>query len=142
MQTGIIFKVNRHTTTAEVAKQSVIKSLLLYRQANNGVILQKKGMVNDLRKKHLVLTALLCLSAMAFAGCGQKDNADNAASSTPGPGASDDNVVNDIEDGVDDAVNDTKDVIDDAVDDAGDMVNDATGGNDDNPSDTGMENKD
>ena len=85
-------------------------------------------MVNDVRKKHLVLTALLCLSTMAFAGCGQKDNADNAASS--GPEATDGNMMQDIEDGVDDAVNDTKDAIDDAVDDAGDMVNDATGGND------------
>ena len=89
--------------------------------------LQKKGMVNDLRKKHLLLTALLCLSAMAFAGCGTKDDADNAASATPG--ATDGNVVDDIKDGVDDAVNDTENAIDDAVNDAEDMVNDATSGN-------------
>lgn len=96
-------------------------------------------MVNDVRKKHLVLTALLCLSAMAFAGCGQKDNNAGTGASS-GPEATDGNIVDDIEDGVDDAVDDTKDVIDDAVDDAGDMVNDATGGNDDGNSNDGTKN--
>ena len=92
-------------------------------------------MVSILKKKYYLLAALLCLSLFVFAGCGKKDNNDNAASESPATESSadpqqtdkDGDLMDDVGDGVDDAVNDAGDVINDAVDDAtgnGDYKND------------------
>ena len=91
-----------------------------------------------LKKKYYLLAALLCLSLFVFAGCGKKDNNDNAASESPATESSadpqqtdkDGDLMEDVGDGIDDAVNDAGDVINDAVDGTEDAVDDATGNGD------------
>ena len=87
-------------------------------------------MVSILKKKYYLLAALLCLSLFVFAGCGKKDNNDNAASESPQQTDKDGDLMDDVGDGVDDAVNDAGDVINDAVDGTEDAVDDATGNGD------------
>lgn len=84
--------------------------------------------MNVLKKKYLVLTAVLCLSAMVFAGCGNNKD-DNGASASPdaqetmAPEETDD-AMRDGED----ALDDTGDAAKDALDDAGDAARDAVDG--------------
>ena len=76
-------------------------------------------MVSILKKKYYLLAALLCLSLFVFAGCGKKDNNDNAASESPATESSadpqqtdkDDDLMDDVGDGVGngDYKNDKKD---------------------------------
>ena len=88
-------------------------------------------MVSILKKKYYLLAALLCLSLFVFAGCGKKDNNDNAASESPATESSADPQQTDKDgDLMDDAVNDAGDVINDAVDGTEDAVDDATGNGD------------
>ena len=71
-------------------------------------------MVSILKKKYYLLAALLCLSLFVFAGCGKKDNNDNAASESPATESSadpqqtdkDGDLMDDVGDGVEDAVDD------------------------------------
>lgn len=99
-------------------------------------------MVSKLKKKYLLLTAALCLSVAAFTGCGNKDtdtnpdgqvtdNPDAAGNETSSPDRTDDSLMDDVEDGVDDVIDDTEDAVDDAVNDTEDAIDDAAG--DDTP---------
>ena len=90
----------------------------------------KKGMVSELKKKHLLLTVALCLSAAAFTGCGNKDTDTNMGGQvTDNPDATDNSLMDDMENGVDDVIDGTEDAVDDAVNGTEDAIDDATGNN-------------
>lgn len=82
-------------------------------------------MVSDLKKKYLLLAAVICLSMPVFTGCGNKTN-DNGNQASASPSA-DDGLMNDVEDGVDDAVDGAQDAVDDVIDGTEDAVDDVTG---------------
>lgn len=88
-------------------------------------------MVKVLKKKYLLLTAVLCFSMMMFAGCGNnKDDKDANATGSPAaeesmsPDANDSSTDNPDRDG-ENALDEAGDATRDAVDDAGDAVRDA-----------------
>lgn len=92
------------------------------------IILEKKGMVNDLKKKYVLLAALCCLSLMVFVGCGNRDDAGKDSTASPSVEETTDSPDPTGSDALDDAKNGVDDVIDgaeDAVDDAADGVRDA-----------------
>lgn len=108
------FKIIRHTNLCKLFKY-------LFRTEI------QKGMVNDLKKKILVLVAVLTMSMAVFTGCGTDTNnavTDSGATEIPG----DDNAAKDAGDAVDDAVDGAGDAVKDAADGAGDAVKDVTDG--------------
>lgn len=98
-------------------------------------------MVKVLKKKYLLLTAVLSFSMMAFVGCGNRNNKDANATTSPAaeesmtPEATDNtthdpnrdggNALDETGDAARDAVDDTGDAVRDAVDDGGNAINDA-----------------
>ncbi len=92
-----------------------------------------------MRKRALVLGAVLALSAMTFVGCGSNDmnnSTTDQESSSPAvndgtgdqPQASDDgSITNDLENGADDVIDGAGDALRDAGDAAGDAVDDLDG---------------
>lgn len=101
-----------------------------------------------MRKKALVLSAVLALSAMTFVGCGNQDNNNSttdqestAPDTTDDTGIGNDSAaspagndnggaMDDLEDGAEDAIDGAGDAVDDAVDDL-DGSDDAGNGTDD-----------
>lgn len=94
-----------------------------------------------MKKARIILAALLCLSLLAFAGCGNSNNAgtDSGANNTVTEDNKD-SLTDDMADGAKDLVDDAEDTVDDLKDDAEDAAggkgNDANGRND-NISDDG-----
>lgn len=93
-------------------------------------------MVSELKKKHLLLTVALCLSVAAFTGCGNMDtdtNMDGQVTDNPdaasSPNATDNSLMDDMENGVDDVINGAEDAVDDAVDGTENALDDATDNN-------------
>lgn len=83
-------------------------------------------MVNVLKKKFLVLAAVLTLSMVVFTGCGSDTNNSVTDSETTEMPGNDD--ARDGGNAVDDAVDGAGDAVKDAVDGAGDAVKDVTDG--------------
>jgi len=109
---------------------------ILRKELAEGIILEKKGMVNDLKKKYVLFAMLCCLSLMVFAGCGNKqaDNKDSTASPSAGestnmPDSTGSDALDDVENGVDDVIDGAEDAVDDAADGVKDATDDATGNN-------------
>lgn len=102
-----------------------------------------KGMVKVLRKKILVLAAVLTFSLGLMTGCGAKDSNNSATSPSesadtveetpdvtdlPEATASDDNVLDDTVDGAGNMLDDAGDVVKDAGDTVNDAVDDTVNG--------------
>ncbi len=109
---------------------------ILRKELAERIILEKKGMVNDLKKKYVLFAMLSCLSLMVFAGCGNKsdDNKDSTVSpsvedSTQMPDPTGSDALDDVENGVDDVIDGAEDAVDDATDGVKDATDDATGNN-------------
>lgn len=101
-----------------------------------------------MRKKALVLGAVLALSAMTFVGCGSNDmnnSTTDQESASPAadngtndqPQASDNgSITDDLEDGADDVIDGAGDALEDAGDAAGDAIDDLDGDTTDNRNDS------
>ncbi|MCH5267357.1 MAG: hypothetical protein J1E62_03345 [Lachnospiraceae bacterium] len=96
-----------------------------------------------MKKKILVLAAVLTLSMAVFTGCGSDTNnavTDSGAREMPNetelPDNADDGAVKDAGDAVNDAVDGAGDAVKDATDGAGDAIKDITDGAEDAVDDT------
>lgn len=93
----------------------------------------------DMRKKMLILGTVMMLSVGCLAGCGANNSATDQVTAAPGiesqnpddtidpvvSQGTDDGVMDDLEDGVDDAVDGAEDAVDDVIDGTEDAVDDA-----------------
>ena len=109
---------------------------ILRKELAERIILEKKGMVNDLKKRYVLFAMVCCLSLMVFVGCGNKsdDNQDSTVSpsvedSTNMPDPTGSDALDDVENGVDDVIDGAEDAVDDAADGVKDAADDATGNN-------------
>lgn len=91
-------------------------------------------MVNDLKKKYVLLAVLCCLSLMVFVGCGNKADNNNDSTVSPSveettdsPDPTGSDALDDAKNGVDDVIDGAEDAVDDAADGIKDAADDATG---------------